>query len=363
MKRQMARICWPAAWLAMISLMGCSSMGFAGGDERPNDILNVPIPDQSRTPKLPLIDVGTPTLGGSQFWTDQHFCHQWRIQRRANSDEFRLLDSREWQHANGSFADCLAKLEEIKRERKIEPMQGTAVVLLHGLAAPRWSMGLLGRHLRKNAGYEVFNVEYASTRMSIDDHARSLANVIQSLEGIERINFVGHSMGNVVIRRYLGGDPDPTRGWTADPRVNRIVMIAPPNHGSRTATKWSNRGLFKAVFGTAGRQLGLDWEGIEKKLATPQTEFGIIAGGRGNDKGFSFGLPGDDDGRITVATTRLAGATDFVVVAALHELIANDTRVFDHTLRFLEDGHFIAADQKNPIQPEVVAGRATPSNR
>ena len=361
MNRQIARICWGAAWVAMISLMGCSSMGFARGDERSNEILN--LPDQAQASKLPQIDVSTPTFGGSQFWTDQHFFHQWRIQRRANSDEYRLLDSREWQHANGSFEDCLAKLDEIKRERDLEPMQGTAVVILHGLAAPRWSMGLLARHLKKQGEYEVFNVEYASTRCSIDDHAQGLANVIKSLEGIDRINLVGHSMGNVVIRRYLGGDADAANGWAPDPRVNRIVMIAPPNHGSRTATKWSDRSVFKALFGQSGRQLGLDWENIEKKLATPRTEFGIIAGGWGNEKGFSLRLPGDDDGRITVATTRLVGAADFVVVPALHEFIANDPRVFDYTLHFLQDGCFISPDRKNPIQPEVVAGRATAGGR
>ena len=343
----------------MASLLGWSTIGIAEGEERLSRALDLPgiiqLPELRKIP--------SPTLGGSQFWSDQHFFHQWRIQRRANSDEYRLLDSREWQHAAGSFEDCLAKLDQIKRQQNIDSMQGTAVVLLHGLAAPRWSMGLLGRHLRKQAGYEIFNVEYASTRCSVDDHARSLANVVHSLEGINRINLVGHSMGNVVIRRYLAGDADAANGWRPDPRVDRVVMIAPPNHGSRTATKWSDKSLFKAVFGKSGRQLGLDWEMVEKKLATPEMEFGIIAGGRGNAKGFSLGLPGDDDGRITVATTRLVGATDFVVVSALHEWIANDPRVFDYTLRFLEDGYFISPEERNPIRPKMIAERATPDNR
>ena len=362
MRRRVGRIYWGFAWALMGCLMGCSTMGLAvlaEGQNQTNSVLD--LPGGIQAPKLP--GIPSPTLGGSQFWSDQHFFHQWRIQRRANSDEYRLLDSREWQHANGSFEDCLAKLDQIKRERNLAPMQGTAVVLLHGLAAPRWTMGLLGRHLHKQAGYEVFNVEYASTRCSVDDHARSLANVIKSLQGINQINLIGHSMGNVVIRRYLGGNLEAPNGWRPDPRVNRIVMIAPPNHGSRTATKWSDKSLFKSLFGRSGRQLGLAWEDVEENLATPNTEFGIIAGGWGNDKGFSLKLPGDDDGRITVATTRLVGATDFVVVPALHEFIANDPRVFDYTLRFLQDGYFISPEERNPIEPKVVAGRAKPGNR
>ena len=306
-------------------------------------------------------DIPTPTLGGTQYWTDQHFFQDWRIQRRVNSDEYRLLDSREWQHANGTFDACLAKLEQIKRERKLAPMRGRAVVLLHGLAAPRWSMHLLGRYLRKNAEYEVFNVEYASTRTNIDDHAQSLARVINGLEGIEEISLVGHSMGNIVIRRYLAGEADAADGWRPDPRIRRIVMIAPPNHGSITATRWSDKSLFKTVFGAAGRQLGIHWKALEGRLATPSVEFGIVAGGRGNDRGFSRGVAGDDDGRIAVTTTRLVGARDFVLVPMLHEFIANDPRVLDYTLRFLQEGYFVSPEARQPIgRGEAIAGGESP---
>ena len=88
-------------------------------------------------------------------------------------------------------------------------MRGKAVLLLHGLAAPAWSLQLLARHLHKHAGYEVFVVEYSSLRSTIDDQARSLASIINHLDGIEEINLVGHSMGNIVIRRYLAGDKTP----------------------------------------------------------------------------------------------------------------------------------------------------------
>ncbi len=296
-----------------------------------------------------------PTLGGTQFWTDQYFFHQWRIQRRANSDEYRLLDDSDWQHASGTFEQCRVKLDQIRRERKLKPMSGDAVVLVHGLAAPGWSMHLLGKHLNKHMGVEVFNVEYASTRCSIDDHARSFARIIARLEGIEKIHMVGHSMGNIVIRRYLAGETSGHATWQADPRVGRIVMIAPPNHGSITASRLSDYGLFKTVFGDAGRQLGVEWKRLEPKLATPTTEFGIIAGGLGNKVGFSVRLPGDDDGRITVKTTQLAGAADFIVVGMLHELIANDPRVLDYTLHFLQHGWFVSAEQRRPIPLRVAA--------
>ncbi len=300
-------------------------------------------------------------------WTDRHLFRGWRIQQHVETGKCRLLDGDGKLRAEGTFAHCLETLESVKREQHLAPMRGKAVVLLHGLGAPCWSMKLLADYLRQQGGYEVFIVEYASLRSNIDDQARSLARVIQSLEGIEEINFVGHSMGNIVIRRYLAGDRSPCENWNPDPRIHRFVMIAPPNHGSITATSLANDPLFQAVFGESGQQLGVKWHELESRLAVPDCEFGIIAGGWGSRYGLDPFLPGDNDGRITVAETRLAGASDFVAVSALHELIANDFRVFGYTLRFLKDGYFVAPEQRQSIPRAPAAGlsqtRPAPSSR
>ena len=309
------------------------------------------------------ISLPNPSLDGVLSWTDQYFFREWRIQQHVESGECRLLDEDDKTQATGSFAECVTKLESIKREQQLEPMRGKAVVLLHGLAAPRWSMSLLARHLHKHGDYATFVVDYASTRSTIDSQARSLANVIRSLEGIEEINLVGHSMGNIVIRRYLAGDGSPSQGWNPDPRIARIVMIAPPNHGSITATRLSDYALFKTLLGESGRQLGTNWEDLERRLATPNGEFGIIAGGYGNKLGLNPFLPGDDDGRIRVETTRLAGAADFLVVPAVHEFIANDPRIFDYTLRFLQAGYFVSLDQRQSIPRGVLADRDRATQR
>ena len=239
-------------------------------------------------------------------------------------------------------------------------MHGKGVVLLHGLGAPCWSMQLLARHLHKHGGFEVFPIDYASLRSNIDHQALSLAHVIRSLEGIEEIHLVGHSMGNIVIRRYLAGDDSPSGGWRPDPRIARIVMIAPPNHGSIAATRLADNALFKATFGESGQQLGVNWQDLESRLATPSGEFGIIAGGSGGRIGLNPFLPGDDDGRITVETTRLAGAADFIVVPALHELIGHDPRVFDYTLKFLTEGCFVSPAQRRSIPRDPIAGGNRP---
>ena len=336
---------WVWIWIVVIAMGGCLSASAEEGI--PN------IGEDLASSGLP-----NPTLGGTQLWSDQHFFHEWHIQRRAGSDHCRLLDAHNWQHAGGTFEECLAKLEEIKRQRNLKPMEGKAVVLVHGLAAPACWMDVLGAYLRTQGEYKVFSVEYASTREYMADHARSLANVMKSLEGIDQINLVGYSMGNVVIRRYLAGCKSRSGGWQADPRIHRIVMIAPPNHGSITARRLSGNCLFQAVMGAPAVQLGADWEELEDNLATPKGEFGIIAGGTGNSLGFCLELPGDDDGRISVSSTRLAGAADFTMVPALHELIVHDPRVLSRTLRFLQNGYFISPEEKQPIRAEVAGASA-----
>ncbi|MDD4269558.1 MAG: alpha/beta hydrolase [Pirellulales bacterium] len=304
-----------------------------------------------------------PTWGGSQLWADVHVLHEWRIQERAgHGGDCRLLGPKEFCHATGSFEKCLKRLGQIQRSQQIEPIRGRAVVILHGLGASRWTMRRLADYLQDQGGYTIVNVEYPSTRGSMADHARSLARVIDGLPEVEELDFVGHSMGNIVIRHYMA---DIQRQWgRPDPRWRRVVMIAPPNHGSLAATRLSDNSVFKTVLGKPGRQLGTEWTWLESDLATPPCPFGIIAGGRGGGGGFSPFLPGDDDGRIAVNTTRLKGASDFVLVPMIHELIANDSRTFKYTLSFLANGFFVAEDQRQPVlehPPAEIANRRPPA--
>jgi len=302
--------------------------------------------------------IAVPTLGGKQFWADELFFHQWRIQRNVVDDHCRLLDGRNLRYASGTFGQCHARLEQVRRQRNLPAMKGKAVIVLHGLFRTRSSMAELCDYLQRQGGYTVFNVSYPSTRRDVGGHARSLARIIENLAGIEEINFVAHSMGNLVVRHYLADrmrqrppaekGPDAGAG-PVDPRIKRFVMLAPPNHGSLLALTLPENSMLEAVTGDAVRQLGQDWADLQARLATPNCEFGIIAGGKGNGKGYNPLLPGDDDGTVTVASARLAGASDFVLLPVLHSSIMDNRRVQQYTLRFLQHGYFISADKRQPI--------------
>lgn len=287
--------------------------------------------------------IPAPTLGGMQFWADELFFHEWRIQRNVVTGHCRLLDRTAFRHAWGTYEQCLAALDEIKRRQNLPPMTGKAVLVLHGLGDSRWTMARLAKYLEEQGGYTVFNVSYPSTRETIAQYARSLDNILRNLQGIEEINFVAHSLGNIVVRRYLGDCLTPA-GHEPDPRIKRFVMLGPPNHGSIAANALANNPLFTAVLGKPGQELGREWAWLEGSLATPPCEFGIIAGGLGNPHGFNPLLPGDDDGIVTVESTRLDGSADFVTVPVLHSCLMNDHRVQRCTLTFLRTGRFRNAE-------------------
>ena len=67
---------------------------------------------------------------------------------------------------------------------------------------------------------------------------------------------MGHSMGDLVIRRYLGDQADAAKGKTPTSGIKRIVMLGPPNQGAELAEKLGDNLAFIAIFGAAGQQLG-----------------------------------------------------------------------------------------------------------
>jgi pimeloyl-ACP methyl ester carboxylesterase len=279
-----------------------------------------------------------PTLGGRQFWGDVCYFHDWRIQQCVPTGHYRLLDGDNYRHAWGTLEQCQAKLHEIRRVRQLAPMSGEAVILIHGIARSSQSMQALREAIADEMLYEgktschTFGFDYPSTRVGIDESAEYLHRVIESLEGIERIHFVTHSMGGLVVRAYLAKH--------AEPRLGRLVMIATPNQWAELATLLKANPLFKLILGPSGQQLPADPEGFIARLPVPEMEFGIIAGGRGDERGYNPLLPGDDDGTVSVACTKLDGAADFVVVDRLHTFIVRAPETRDYALRFLKDGRF-----------------------
>jgi len=270
-----------------------------------------------------------PTLGGTQLWADDHLRGGWRVQRHVWTGHYRLLDENDVRRAWGRYADCLIRLNE---DRIAASQNRHLVLLVHGIGRGPGTFGDLPAKLRR-AGFEAHAISYPSTQASIEDHTAQLERLLQRLQGVDEVSFVTHSMGSIILRRLLAGDG----AWKAKMVPGRLVMIAPPNQGSLVAKTLQPTWPYKLVYGAAGQQLTPEQV---QKLSVPDIPFGIIAGGLGDAHGYNPVLPGDDDGTVAIAETRLRGAADFMILPGLHGFVARSQEIELPVLNFLKSGRF-----------------------
>ena len=307
-----------------------------------------PFPAPSTPPRSNL-NWQVKTLGGVQFWTDVRVDGGWRVQQNSETGHFRLLDADNIRQAWGSQAACDLELDQKIAARIVTPYSGKIVILLHGLARSYDCMSPLAAELRRQ-GYQTINFGYASTRANIHRHAAALRNVIDHLgDEVTEINFVGHSLGNIVVRRYVGGEKQQPP-LTTDPRIASMVMLGPPNHGSKLARMVQKSLAFKMFTGASGQQLAGGWKQLESSLGTPKFRFGVIAGGQESHVEISNMLvPGKDDFTVGVDEAKLAGATDFLVAPLFHSSMMMDKDAIAWSVSFLKHGYFVSAQDRKPV--------------
>ncbi|MBL9090818.1 MAG: hypothetical protein JNL96_06310 [Planctomycetaceae bacterium] len=301
-----------------------------------------------------------PTFGGMQYWADEQIAGPLRIQRNVNTGHYRLLNGSDERLAWGTYPQCAAKLAEIRRLDQIKPPTTRVVILLHGMARTRHSMDDIAAAIRKVDGADVVSFGYPSLQEDVPALARSFDLFVRRLgaDGVLEIDVVAYSMGNLVTRYWLGEVAAQTAaaGGVRPPNVpqlRRYVMLGPPNHGAQRANLWMEntigRELFNFAVGDGGQQLGPRFHEIKDRLATPEAEFGIIAGGKGDGVGWHDGIDGDDDGTVGVRETQLAGATDFVVVPLKHRSLLHERESLEKIASFLKNGYFTAAEARHPL--------------
>jgi pimeloyl-ACP methyl ester carboxylesterase len=209
---------------------------------------------------------------------------------------------------------------------------GECVVLLHGLWRTENSMNRMEASLAE-AGYRVVNVEYDSTSKSIEALAQEA--VPEGLEGCgdaERIHFVTHSMGGILVRQYLEENDVAQLG--------RVVMLGPPNQGSEVIDSYADLPGFEWFSGPAGLQLGTGEASVPRALGSVHFELGVIAGTRSINPILSQSLPGPDDGKVSVDATRVEGMDDHLEMPVTHVFMMRDKEVIVQVRNYLANGHF-----------------------
>jgi triacylglycerol lipase len=223
------------------------------------------------------------------------------------------------------------------------------VFLLHGILLNRWFLAPMAGYLRRR-GFRVVNRSYPSTRRTIEEHAAALEEAVvaetRPLREADRpyqVNFVGHSLGGLVVRYLLS--------HRTLPGTHRFVLLAPPNNGSRKARRFGQTRLYRLVYGRrAGAQLASEPPGIFLECGIPAgVEMGILAGVGGT----FFTVPtrvlsGQNDGVLTLEEVCLPGVP-WKAIHCGHTTIVLHRRAMEEVAHFLEHGCFL---------PEAAVARA-----
>ena len=209
------------------------------------------------------------------------------------------------------------------------------VILLHGLARTSDSMAPMADALTA-AGYAVHNIDYPSRTAAIDRLADDAIPPVLAAcrsQGAQKIHFVTHSLGGILVRSYFSRH-------APDPALGRVVMLGPPNQGSEVVDHLHDWWLFQKLNGPAGQELGTAATSTPKRLGAANFSVGIIAGSQSINWINSLMIPGPDDGKVSVAKTHLANETAHIVLPATHPYLMSNRTAIAQTLVFLRKGQF-----------------------
>ncbi len=234
------------------------------------------------------------------------------------------------------------------------PHAAECVVLLHGLGRTAKSFARMQAALEKD-GYRVIALDYASRRRTIEElAAQELDTLISALRRgqAQKIHFVTHSMGGILLRYYLTQH--------ALPELGRVVMLGPPNRGSEVADFTARVWPVNRIFGPNLARLKTAPGSFVNGLGPCRGgEIGVIAGDRSiNWINSLVFIHGRDDGKVSVVEAKLQGMKEFRVVHVSHPFLMRNRGVIRLVQAFLAKGSFgrDATDRAPVVAPAPKSG-------
>jgi pimeloyl-ACP methyl ester carboxylesterase len=206
------------------------------------------------------------------------------------------------------------------------------VIYVHGLWLSGRESLFLRRRLAQEFDFDVHTFRYPAVSGSMAEIATQLQRFVGELRP-KALHLVGHSLGGLVIYRFLERFPAQAPG--------RVVFLGTPAVASKAAVSAARMRWAASLIGNCVAEELL----VERERSwTHARELGVIAGTHAIGLGQLFaGFDEDNDGTIAVSETRLPGLTDHIALPTSHMGMLLSTRVARETGHFLRHGRFALA--------------------
>ena len=185
-------------------------------------------------------------------------------------------------------------------------------------------------------GYRVLHFKCAMRKYSIPVISEKFLDSFVTkhcLNKSKKIHFVTHSLGGIIVRSYLQSHPILN--------VGRVVMIAPPNHGSEMVHVCNKIGL-RQLLGVSGKQLGTGPDSYLNMLPRKvDFDLGVIAGTRSLNPLSFFYIKGKNDGMVSVNSTKVIGMKDHISLPRSHNLLLYSDSAVMQISAYLRYGSFL----------------------
>jgi pimeloyl-ACP methyl ester carboxylesterase len=206
----------------------------------------------------------------------------------------------------------------------------TAAVFVHGLWLNGAEFTLLRRRLARDQGFEGHRFSYPTVRGSMEQTIELLRTFVAAIDA-QRVHFVGHSFGGVVLCRYFQKFPCE--------RPGRVVILGSPLTGSRSARTVARHPVLRRLIGPlVNAELVND---CDPRVWACQNELGVIAGTTPMGLGRLFANFDEDcDGTVGVSETKLPGHSAHLALPVSHMGMLASALVARQVGSFLESGRF-----------------------